>query len=69
MPYVMENLVQYDLTDEDVAKLGAMGFITQEADETPGFPAQWETTALVWDELGIEGDLAFLLFDAVLGKL
>ena len=64
MHYIMENLIQYDLSDEDVVKLKALGFIC-DGDGT-GHPL--EVAAFVWDDLGLEGEATFDLFDRILGR-
>jgi len=67
MPYLIENLEQYDITDNEVATLERFGFIYANTEENPN-PELCETTALVWEELGLEGERAYVLFDAVLGR-
>lgn len=64
--FVIENLQQYDMTSGEARKLERMGFIFK--NEENADPDQRETTALVWEELGLEGERAFLLFDAVLER-
>jgi hypothetical protein len=66
MKYVFENLVQYDMTDEEALKLQAIGFLCP--DEESEDKDELTTTAFVWDDLGLEGEVVFVLFDAVLGK-
>jgi hypothetical protein len=66
MPFIVENLVQYDLSEQDAAVLESFGFIF--ADGESENPDERVTTALVWEELGLVGDSAFLLFDVVLGR-
>jgi hypothetical protein len=66
MPYIIENLTQYDLSDDEAATLTKMGFVFH-SDEAPN-PDEREVTAFVWGDLGLEGDRAFDLFDAVLGR-
>lgn len=66
MPYVIENLVQYDLTDEESQTLERMGFIFPNP-ETCGRD-QRETTAYVWDRLDLAGSDVFDFFDRVLGR-
>lgn len=66
MPYLIENLTQYDLSEDEAATLERMGLIFH-SDESMQ-PDERETTAFLWGDLGIEGDLAFDLFDAILGK-
>ena len=63
-PYVIENLVQYDLSEQEASILRAFGFIV-DGDGT-GHPL--EVSALIWDDLGLEGDRCFDLFDAILGR-
>lgn len=67
MPYVIENLEQYEMTDDEAEKLERLGLIfpNTESDD----PEQRETTARVWEELELEGSRAFVLFDAVLGRV
>ena len=64
MPAIVENLVQGDYTDEQIEKLLELGLIVQ----SEGHPGCYETTGLVWNDLGIEDDRCFVLFDLVLGK-
>ena len=70
--WVVENLTQYDLSPEDAATLVRMGFLCAAEDaDNPGVEletGELVTTALVWEQLGIEGAAVFELFDAILGR-
>ena len=68
MSIVLENFVQYDLTDEEAATLKRMGLIVEWDD--PEATATYALTAFVWDDLGLQGreDVAFDLFDRILGR-
>ena len=68
MPYVIENLTQYDLSEQDTAILEGFGLIFHNPEPDTDDPEARETTALVWDDLGLQGDSAFLLFDVILGR-
>ena len=65
--FVVEDLSSYDMTSIEARKLEEMGLIFHNAGETDN-PDERETTALMWDELGLDGDRAFLLFDVILGR-
>lgn len=65
MPYIMENLQEYILSDEEAATLEKMGLIYP-GEEEECAPGERCTTAFVWGDLGLEGDVVFDLFDAIL---
>ena len=64
MSYIVENMTQYDLSEDDVAKLLGMGLICKSEKYTD----LYETTGIVWNDLGLEGETAYILFDAILGR-
>lgn len=71
MPYVIENLVQYDMTEEEAAVLMAFGFICPAEDaDNPGttLADEYVTTPLIWETLDLTEPAVYDLFDAVLGK-
>lgn len=65
MPAIVENLVQYDCTQEETEKLLELGLIVQSAEDLPDV---YETTGLVWDDLRLDDDRCFILFDLILGR-
>jgi len=67
MPYIIEDLIQYTLTDEDAGRLERMEWITHDpAEHADG---EYATTAYIWDDLGLTGNEAFDLLDRVLGRM
>lgn len=64
--YVMENDEVYEMTTLEARRLEEMGFIFF-SDES-GDERRAEIPAFVWDDLGIDGDRVFLLFDVILGR-
>lgn len=66
---VIENLQQYDLTDQEAKTLIRMGFVFKpDEGDTDYGTGELGIAALVWDDLGLQGDAVFTLFDAVLGR-
>lgn len=63
-PVVWEDAAQYDLTDAELARLLEMGLVC----ESPDHEGVYDVTAVVWNDLGIEGDRCFVLFDLILGR-
>lgn len=72
MPYIIENLEQYDVTEDEAAILRAFGFVWPAEDaDNPGVEldtGEYVLTPLVWETLGLEAQQAYDLFDAVLGR-
>lgn len=64
MPYVVEGLAGYEVTQDEAELLEEHGFVVASSE----FPRQYETTALVWDDFNLQGDRAFRLFDLLLGR-
>lgn len=62
MPAVVENLTQLDLTLEEAEFLQNEGILVQQEDN----PEFFDTTAWVWDGLGLEGDDALDFIEAAL---
>lgn len=61
---VVENLVHADYSPAEIERLLELGLIVL----SEGHPGCYETTGLVWNDLGIEDDRCFILFDLILGK-
>lgn len=61
---MVENLVQYDMSDVEVQHLVSLGLIVPAPDAVDVY----ETTAAVWDDLGLDDDRCFILFDLILGR-
>jgi hypothetical protein len=69
--FLIENLVQYDLSPAERSTLERMGLIVPaESLEGEDSPYHYTTTALAWDDLGQNGDptAVYDLFDAILGR-
>lgn len=64
MPFIVENMIQYDLTEEDAKVLAAAGLVLQSDDN----PEEYVTSAVVWDDLRLVGEPAFKFLDSALGK-
>lgn len=67
--YVIENLVQYDLTLAEAETLIQMGmiFVPDQGDGDYG-DTERPLTAFVWNDLDLDSGQAFDLFDAILGR-
>lgn len=61
---MIENLVQYDMTDDEAQRLVSLGLIVAAPDTVDVY----DTTAVVWDDLGLDDDRCFILFDLILGR-
>lgn len=61
---MVENLVQYDMSDVETEHLVKLGLIVAAEDAVDVY----ETTAVVWNDLGLDDDRCFILFDLILGR-
>lgn len=63
MPIIMESGVEYEVTTDEKNLLQGTGFIVYSSD------GDWyDTTAVLWDDYGIEGAKVFRLFDLLLER-
>lgn len=62
MPYVMEDVTQLDLSDDQAEMLVDAGLLVKDED----YDDLYNTTALVWNDLNLSGDKGLALIEAAL---
>lgn len=63
MPIIMESGMEYEVSESEKELLANTGFIVHSSEGM-----WWDTTALLWDDYGIEGEKVFRLFDLLLER-